>query len=138
MTLIEEIQAKCSLALVASRDDGAIAAAINATRPGKVGKVDRAYFAIWAASTGMRSKIEDHAANAASPLRDAALACRDVIQGASESIDFSLPDNLQMLGAWVAMGHLTQANADKLIALATHDDLVGINDVSNALNLAGY
>ena len=134
MTLLDEIRAKCEPKLLASRDDGAITAAVNAARPGKVGKVDRAFFAIWAASTGMRSKIEDHAVDVNSPLRDAALACRDVIQGAAESIDFALPDNLTMLGAWVALGHLTQANADKLIALATHDDHYTIDQVSNALN----
>ncbi|MDO9235998.1 MAG: hypothetical protein Q7U28_08205 [Aquabacterium sp.] len=134
MTLLAEIQTHCSQALIDSRDDGAIAAAVNAARPGKVGKVDRAYFAMWAASTGMRSKIEDQATDLASPLRDAALACRDVIQGAAESIDFALTDNVTMLSAWVALGHLTQTNADKLLALATHDDHCTIDQVSAALN----
>ena len=116
--LYDDIQA-LDAALVASGDYQAIADAINATRPPVVGKVERADFAMWAAGTGMRSKIEDHAVNLQSPLRDAALACRDVILGAAESIDLSLPPNQIMLGGWVAMGELTTENRDALIALAT-------------------
>ena len=106
-------------ALIASRDYQAIADTINAARPPVVGKVERAEFAMWAAGCGMRSKIEDHAVNLQSPLRDAALACRDVILGAAESIDLSLLPNQIMLGGWVAMGELTAENRDALIALAT-------------------
>jgi len=106
-------------ALIASRDYQAIADALNATRPPVVGKVERAEFAMWAAGCGMRSKIEDHAVNLQSPLRDAALACRDVILGAAESIDLSLLPNQIMLAGWVAMGELTAENRDALIALAT-------------------
>ena len=116
--LYDDIQA-LDAALVASGDYQAIADAINATRPPVVGKVERAEFAMWAAGCGMRSKIEDHAVNLQSPLRDAALACRDVILGAAESIDLSLLPNQIMLGGWVAMGELTTENRDALIALAT-------------------
>lgn len=120
MTLYTDIQA-LDPALLASRDYQAIADAINAARPPAVGKVERAEFAMWAAGCGMRSKIEDHAVNLQSPLRDAALACRDVILGAAESIDLSLLPNQIMLGGWVAMGELTVENRDALIALATKD-----------------
>lgn len=119
MTLLEEIQLKCDAALIASRDHQAIADQVNATRPPVLGNVSRQYFAMWAASCGMRSKIEDHALNTASPLRDVALACRDVIQGAADNIDFALAPNVQMLGAWVASGELSEANRDALLALAT-------------------
>ena len=118
MTLFDEIKT-LDPALLASRDYQAIADALNATRPPVVGKVERAEFAMWAAGCGMRSKIEDHAVNLQSPLRDAALACRDVILGAAESIDLSLLPNQIMLGGWVAMGELTTENRDALIALAT-------------------
>ena len=116
--LYDDIQA-LDAALVASGDYQAIADALNAARPPLVGKVERAEFAMWAAGCGMRSKIEDHAVNLQSPLRDAALACRDVILGAAESIDLSLLPNQIMLGGWVAMGELTAENRDALIALAT-------------------
>ena len=118
MTLFDEIKT-LDAGLVDSRDYQAIADAINATRLPVVGKVERAEFAMWAAGCGMRSKIEDHAVNLQSPLRDAALACRDVILGAAESIDLSLLPNQIMLGGWVAMGELTTENRDALIALAT-------------------
>jgi len=118
MTLFDDILT-LDPALLASRDYQAIADALNAARPPVVGKVERAEFAMWAAGCGMRSKIEDHAVNLQSPLRDAALACRDVILGAAESIDLSLLPNQIMLGGWVAMGELTTENRDALIALAT-------------------
>lgn len=118
MSLYDDIQS-LDPALVASRDYQAIADAVSATRAPVVGKVERAEFAMWAAGCGMRSKIEDHANDSASLLRDAALACRDVIQGAAASIDLSLLPNQIMLGGWVAMGELTPGNRDALVALAT-------------------
>ena len=118
MTLYDEIQA-LDPAVVATGDYQAIADSVNAARPAVLGKVERADFAIWAASTGMRSKIEDHSTDVASPLRSAALACRDFILGAAESIDFALLPNQMMLGAWVVMGELTEGNRDNLLAIAT-------------------
>ena len=103
--------------LLAQRDTQAIADALPSV--GGVGRIERAEFAMWCADTGMRAKIEDHAANPASPLRSAALACRDVILGAANAIDFSLPGNAAMLGAWVAIGELSQDQADNLLAQAT-------------------
>lgn len=120
MTLLEQIQKVCTPELIASRDFQAIAAAVTAARPPVVGKVERAEFATWAASTGMRSKIEDAANDHASPLRDSALGCRDVLLGgAATGIDFSISDNLEMLNAWVISGFCTEENRDKLLALAT-------------------
>ena len=119
MTLYADIQA-LDPALLASRDYQAIADALNAARPPVVGKVERAEFAMWAAGCGMRGKIEDHAVNLQSPLRDAALACRDVILGAAESIDLSLLPNQIMLAGWVDAGELSPQNRDTLLAMATH------------------
>lgn len=130
--LLDEILAKCGSEILSTRDAQAIATAVSAGRV-RVGSVSRADFAMWAASTGMRSKIEDHAANTQSPLRDAALACRDVILGAANSIDFALAPNQMMLGAWVQVGALTQAQADTLLALATTPDTINEFDVRCAL-----
>jgi len=114
--------------------DQAIADIINAQRSPVVGKIERAEFAMWAASCGMRSKIEDHASDKTSPLRDAALACRDVILGAAGSIDFSLGPNLQMLQAWVDQQALTEANRGDLLSLASHPaEQVTPSDVSRAV-----
>lgn len=132
MTLLEEIKSKCGAELLASRDPQAIADTVNTGRV-RVGSVQRADFAMWAASNGMRSKIEDHATNVESPLRDAALACRDLILGAANSIDFSLTPNQMMLGAWVMVGALSQTQADSLLALATYPDPVTELDVRCAL-----
>lgn len=132
MVTLSEIVTKCGEDILATRDMHAIAHAVNIDRV-RVGSVQRADFAMWAASNGMRSKIEDHAADAQSPLRDAALACRDLILGAANSIDFSLTANMQMLGAWVAVGALTQTQADGLLSLATRPDPITEFDVRCAL-----
>lgn len=132
MTLLADIQAKVAPAILASKDPQAIADAFNAGRT-RLGKIDREMFAIWAASTGMRAVIEDTAIDKLSPLRNAALACLDVIGGASATIDFSFPENMQMLGAWVTFGVLTQANHDALIALATKPDPVSLQEITTAL-----
>ncbi len=120
MITLTDIQAKVAPATLASQDIAAITAEFNAALPAVLGKIERAEFAMWAASCGMRSKIEDHSVDKTSLLRDAALACRDVILGAATGIDFAMLPNQQMLGAWGAMGELTQANHDALLALATH------------------
>lgn len=132
MVALAEIVAKCDAATLATRDPQQIATAVSAGRV-RVGSVQRADFAMWAATNGMRSKIEDHAVNPESPIRDAALACRDLILGAANSIDFSLLPNQYMLGAWIQVGALTQAQADSLITLATSPDPITEFDVRCAL-----
>lgn len=126
--LVAAITSRCTSDVLATRDPYAIATAVSLGRV-RVGSVSRADFAMWAASNGMRSKIEDHAVNPQSPLRDAALACRDVILGAANSIDFSLAPNQYMLGAWLQVGALTQVQADTLLALATSPDPITEYDV---------
>lgn len=114
------------------RDDGEIAKQLSIGRT-KVGYVDKGAFALWAATTGMRSKIEDHSSNVNSPLRSIALTCKDVLQGAAEGIDFSKPENVLMLNAWISAGELSQQHADLLVALATHPDPVTAQEVAKAL-----
>lgn len=98
-------------------NDGAIAAVLNADYATETGAISRAMFAIWAAQTGMRSAIRDHALNTESPLRAIAISLEDFLGGASDTLDFAKPENQAMLAAWVAAGGCTQAQADSLIAL---------------------
>ena len=132
MTLLDEIKAKCSPELLASRDSDAIAAAMNIGRV-RIGYASRESFAMWAAKHDVRAKIEDHANNQASPLRSIALALLDVLRSPTEGIDFSVPDNQVMLGAWVASGEITQAQADELFALASRPNPVTEFDVRKAI-----
>lgn len=132
MTLLNEIKAKCSPELLASRDSEAIAAAVNIGRV-RVGYASRESFAMWAAKHDVRAKIEDHANNPVSPLRSIALALLDVLRSPTEGIDFSVPDNQVMLGAWVASGEITQAQADELFALASRSGPVTEFDVRRAI-----
>jgi hypothetical protein len=132
MTLLEEIKSKCTGAPLANYTLTAIVATVNANRI-RVGKVERADFAMWSAGNGMRAKIEDHANDLHSPIRSIALACRDLILGAANSIDFGLAQNVAMLQAWVAVGALSQADADSLLALATQPNPITEFDVRCAL-----
>jgi hypothetical protein len=132
MTLLDEIKAKCSPELLASRDSDAIAAAVNVGRV-SLGYASREKFSMWAAKHSVRAKIEDHANNPASPLRSIALALLDVLRSPTEGIDFSVPDNQVMLGAWVASDEITQAQADELYALASRHDPVAEFDVRRAI-----
>lgn len=99
--------------------DQQIADLLNAKTISVNRAVKRSDFAIWAASTGMRATIQDHADNVASPLRSIALSLLDVLRGAAESIDFSLASNTSMLDAWVLAGALSVANKDSLLALSS-------------------
>lgn len=133
MNLYTEIQA-LDAALVASHDYTAIAGAVTAARPPIIGKVERAEFATWAATSGMRSKIEDAANDPASPLRDAALGIKDVLVGAAASIDLGISDNRDMLDAWVAFGQCSEINKNKLLLLATRQaDIVTAEQVEVAM-----
>lgn len=105
-------------ALRDQEDTKAITDALNATVPTRLGVLSRGDFAEWAANTGMRAKIEDHATDKASPLRSIALACRDVIAGATDGIDFSRENNRAMLGVWVSAQEITQSQADELMGKA--------------------
>lgn len=103
--------------LVTAGNDGAIAALLNADYATETGAITRAMFAIWAAQTGMRSAIRDHAQNVNSPLRSIAITLEDFLGGAADSLDFSMSENQAMLAAWVSVGGCTQEQADSLLAL---------------------
>ena len=127
MGLREEILALPSDVLK-TRDPVQIADAVSFGRV-RVGRVERAEFSIWAALTGIRAKLEDHAEDKTSLLRSSALSCLDFIRGAANAIDFSLPENIAMLNAFVLSGVATPQQRDELLALATHDAPVSEYDV---------
>jgi hypothetical protein len=87
------------------------------------GPISRADFGVWAASTGVRAVIQDHADNQASPLRSSALTLLDFLRGGlAPSLDFGRPENLAMLEAWVQAGAIStgeQGQKEALLALAT-------------------
>lgn len=117
------------------RNDAAIAAIVSAGRV-RVGTVSTAVFSSWAAKTGMRAVIEDKAVTAGDPLRSSALSLRDVCTGGASGIRLDYSDNQAMLAAWVALGALSTANRDSLLALATSADPVPVEAVVAALNAA--
>ena len=105
---------------IAGGNDQQIADAINARTISVIGNVSRANFAKWAGATGLRGTVEDHAINAQSPLKSAALTIRDFLQGdVNGVIEMSDPLNQAMMAAWVTAGALTQDQANQLVALAT-------------------
>lgn len=100
----------------------------------KLGLVTRSDFAGWAATTGMRAKIQDFSAAAGHPLRDSSLAILDVLSGgAAAGIDMSRPANQAIVGAWVALGELSQENSDALTAIAQHAAPVPEIDIRRAV-----
>lgn len=130
-TLSADDLALIDQALTAGRVN-AVAPVLSAGRS-CVGTVSVGDLASWAAATGMRAAIEDHATNAASPLRSIALALRDVLVGGASGIRLDLPANAAMLAAWVSAGVLSAENRDALLALATTPDPVTDAQVQAAL-----
>lgn len=131
--LRDEIIAKCSSELIASRDTMAITATVNAGRT-RIDGVTRDKFAIWAAKTGVRATIEDTSTNLIDPLRASALTLLDFIRGGvSQTLELNNADNVAMLEAWVAMGKITETQKDELIALGTVSDPVSAEAIVAAL-----
>lgn len=105
---------------IAGGNDQQIADEINARTVGSVSHLPKAAFSVWVGKSGLRAAIEDHASNAQSPLRSIALTIKDFLQGSvPDFIDFSIPDNLTMLDAWVTAGAITTDQKNQLLALAT-------------------
>jgi len=98
-----------------------------------MGTVGRADFAGWAAASGMRSKIQDFSTTTGHPLRDSSLAILDVLQGAAETIDFAMPQNMGILNAWVGLGHLSEEHHSALIVMATKPSVVTEYEVRQAI-----
>jgi hypothetical protein len=136
MTLRDEILVKCSPELIASRDDGAIAAAVSVGRT-KIVPISREDFAMWCGASGMRASIQDAANTVGHPLRSIALTLLDFLQGGvAQSLDLTKPANIQMLGAWQQANAITADQVAQLNAMTVIPAPVSQPDVSDAL--AGY
>ena len=98
---------------------GRVCDLLNAPTRTRIGNLETRVFAIWCAETGLRSAIEDAAADHASPLRAIALTLLDLLRGGvSDVLDLGNPANTAMLDAWQFTGKLTQAQRDSMMALA--------------------
>jgi hypothetical protein len=105
--------------LLADGDDTAIYNVLHRADITVNGAIAVNDFAIWAASTGLRAAIADHADNIASPLRSIALTLLDLLQGnLAPNLDFGNAANVTMLEAWVTAGALTEAQRDELLTLS--------------------
>ena len=113
-------------------DAQAIAEAMSVNRT-KLGTVSRAWLATWSAGNGMRAVIQDTAETEGHPLRSIALATLDVLSGAADGIDFSVPENVASVQAWVTVGLMGQSEADSLFALGTYPDPISERDVVLAI-----
>ena len=117
------------------RNDVAITEYLSSSRT-KLSSLHKSVFQRWAARTGVRAVIEDHATTQGSPLRSIALTLRDVLVSDIPAIDFALADNVALLQAWVTAEAITQAQANELLALATVSDPLSMDEVSHVLNVA--
>jgi hypothetical protein len=105
--------------LIADGNDGEISAIMNRKNIPVYGTVSANIFAIWAASTGLRATIQDHAENLNSPLRSIARTLLDLLQGnLDRALDFGNAANVAMLEAWVSAGAITITQRDELLALS--------------------
>jgi len=131
MNIKETIESTPEL-LALMPDAKAIAEAMSVNRT-KLGTVSRAWLATWSAGNGMRAVIQDTANTEGHPLRSIALATLDVLSGAADGIDFSVPENVASVQAWVSVGLMPQSEADALFALGTYPDPVSERDVVLAI-----
>ena len=130
---------------IAARNDVLICELLNKKNIPVYGTVSANDFAIWAASTGLRATIQDHAENPASPLRSIALTLLDLLQGnLDRALDFGNAANVAMLEAWVSAGAITATHRDELLALSqkliSRADQIGgvsVSQISDALNTGG-
>jgi hypothetical protein len=131
-TLLEEIQAKCSAELIASRDHGAIAATVNAGRT-TVQKVAIADVQAYLQGNGLWWVIKVVAADDLHTANAAAVAVMDVANARYPSIDMTLPIVGQMLGGLVATGVIAQGDMDALVGMGVVPDTVTVHQINQAL-----
>lgn len=105
---------------IASGNDTAIAEILNRKDIDFIDSITIDEFSIWAAKTGMRAIIQDHADNINSPLRSIALTLIDfLVKPRDTIIRFNLPANMEMLNAWVTAGILKDTYKNDLLKLST-------------------
>jgi hypothetical protein len=122
MTLLAQIQA-LDPALIASRDEYALAAALSVGRT-KTVKVPIADVQANLQTTGLWWSVKAVAADAAHPAHAAAIALMDVANARYDNIDMTLPIVAQMLGELVSAGVMTQAQMDALTGMGVVPDPV--------------
>lgn len=129
-----EITAKCTAALIASRDEAAMARVINVGRT-KVQSVPvldvKAYLHtnnLWLAIVAAQSDATKTAAGRASASALVAFAASGVV-----NMDVTLPVVGAQLGYLVTDAVITQTNKDAIITLGTVPDLVIATDVASVL-----
>lgn len=132
MTLLAEIQSKCSAELIASRDHDAIAAVVNAGRT-KTIKVPIADVQAYLQTQGLWWAIKAVAANAAHPAQAAAVAVLDVAGARYDNIDMTLPIVAEMLSGLMVTAVITHAAMDALVTMGVVPDLITGQQVNNAM-----
>jgi hypothetical protein len=107
-------------AFVASGSDGGIVALLNTPNVAWTKRIDTvpvSTVAGWAAA-GPIARIQAAANNAASPVQSVCQMAILYLQGSSTAFDFSDGGkDIQMIGAMLAAGVITQAEHDSLLAL---------------------
>lgn len=95
-----------------------IVAAMRAPAGTVDGTVSQQDIRVWAAATGMRAIIEDHANDPTSPLRSSALALKDLLVGdASGGLDLGRSEVQTMMEVWGQNGALSAADRAALVAI---------------------
>lgn len=144
MTLLEEIQAKCSPELLASRDCAAITAAFNAGRKrieqphfvgdgtvsNALGRPAGPLFVLWLQRAAAAAPAPDALIEVQASYAEIAQACRLLLEG---KLDVGLPIVRSGIDGLVGASPLTQEQADVIKTLALVDDPVSEMDVRRAI-----
>lgn len=130
MSLLDEIKSKCSAALIASRNEDAIAIIVNSGRT-KVVPVPISQIQQYLMTVGKWWSIKS-----AVSTNQAAFAAVDLVESRLSSMDVTLPVTLTMLAALVTSGLISQSDSDAIVAMGTVPNLVTSYDVAHALE--GY
>lgn len=101
----------------AAADNAGKAALLRGASSTSQGPIPMSQVVIWAARTGVRTRLEAHAANAADPLNSAALAVLDAFKGGLPTLDVNNPAVATMLGAFQQAGDFTAQQQTDLLAL---------------------
>ena len=127
-----EVLAKCTPALIASRDEAAMAEAINVNRATSrpVAVLDvKAYLH----RNNLWLPIKVAAAGVQSATQMSALALIEFASSGVSNMDTTLPIIAAQLGYLVAGGVISQANKDAIIGMGTVADPISPFDVAVAL-----
>ena len=132
MTLIDEIRAKCSAALISSRDMGAITDAVNLKRTMHV-HVPIADIQAYLQANGQWWIIKDAAADPLHVGHTPAAAIMDVANARYENIDIGLSFVGFVFSGLVSAGLLSQANIDAINEMGIRADPVMVQAVCRAM-----